>query len=70
MGWTELDDKCEECAGVYYSYFCGYNARYCKIHGLIDCNPDSYVEELKKNKQECPNFVKNSLKKSFNDWRF
>lgn len=48
-------NKCEDCINVYYSYFCGYNARWCKIHNCIDCNPDSYLNTLKG--RECPDFI-------------
>lgn len=49
-----MQNKCEYCKNVYYDYFCSYKARYCKIHGCIDCNPDSYLNTLKE--KECPDF--------------
>lgn len=49
---------CENCYNVFYDYFCGYQARNCKIHGCIDCNPDSYVTlVLDKKDIECPDFI-------------
>lgn len=52
--------KCEDCSFVFYDYFCGYAARYCKIHGCIDCNPDSYLNTL--DDKKCPDFQnKNSF---------
>lgn len=49
---------CEDCYNVYYDCFCGYQARNCKIHGCIDCNPDSYVTlVLDKKDIECPDFI-------------
>lgn len=49
---------CEDCYNVFYDCFCGYQARYCKIHGCIDCNPDSYVTlVLDKKDIECPDFI-------------
>lgn len=48
--------KCKDCYNVYYSTFCGYTARYCKKHGCIDCNPDSYLNTLKEN-EKCPDFI-------------
>ena len=48
--------KCENCYNVFYSTFCGYTARYCKKHGCIDCNPDSYLNTLKEN-EKCPDFI-------------
>ena len=49
---------CENCYNVFYDYFCGYQARNCKIHGCIDCNPDSYVKlVLDKKDIECPDFI-------------
>lgn len=49
---------CEDCYNVFYDYFCGYQARNCKIHGCIDCNPDSYVTlVLDKKDIECPDFI-------------
>ena len=47
--------KCENCYNVFYSTFCGYTARYCKKHGCIDCNPDSYLNTLKGKK--CPDVI-------------
>lgn len=47
---------CKNCKNVYYDYFCSYKARWCKIHGCIDCNPDSYVEYLKKENKECSEY--------------
>lgn len=49
-----MQNKCEYCKNVYYDYFCSYKARYCKIHGCIDCNPDNYLNTLKE--KECPDF--------------
>lgn len=49
---------CEDCDNVYYDCFCSYQARCCKIHGCIDCNPDSYVTlVLDKKDIECPDFI-------------
>lgn len=47
--------NCENCKNVYYDHFCSYEARYCYIHGCIDCNPDSYLNTLKGKK--CPDFI-------------
>lgn len=52
----QINNKCKNCYNVYYSTFCGYTARYCKKHGCIDCNPDSYLNTLKEN-EECPDFI-------------
>lgn len=49
-----MQNKCEDCYYVYYDYFCSYKARWCKKHGCIDCNPNSYVNTLKD--KECPDF--------------
>ena len=51
-----MQSKCKNCYNVYYSTFCGYTARYCKKHGCIDCNPDSYLNTLKEN-EKCPDFI-------------
>ena len=49
---------CEDCYNIFYDYFCSYQARWCKIHGCIDCNPDSYVTlVLDKEGIECPDFI-------------
>jgi hypothetical protein len=49
--------KCNTCKHVYYGgSFCGYSERNCKIHGMIDCNPDSYLRTLKNKK--CPDYKK------------
>ena len=47
--------QCDNCKHVYYGgSFCGYSERNCKIHGMIDCNPDSYLKILKNKK--CSDF--------------
>lgn len=51
-----MNNKCVNCTNVYYDHFCSYEARCCKIHGCIDCNPDSYVKFLEDNNKECPDF--------------
>lgn len=56
---TQINDYCDLCDNVYYDFFCGYNARNCKIFGLIDCNPDSYLNTLKDKK--CPAFTLNNI---------
>lgn len=50
-----MQSNCENCKNVYYDHFCSYAARYCYIHGCIDCNPDSYLNTLKGKK--CPDFI-------------
>ena len=45
---------CEDCRNVFYDHFCGYAARCCLIHGTIDCNPDSYIDNLE---GDCPDFI-------------
>ena len=44
--------KCETCTHFYYDHFCSYEASCCKIHGIIDCNPDSYLKTLKED-EDC-----------------
>lgn len=46
---------CQFCRHAYYTWFCSYKSRNCHIHGLIDMNPDSYLNTLKDD-EECPDF--------------
>ena len=49
---------CKNCSYFHYDSFCGYDSRYCYIHGHIDCNPDSYITTvLEKENINCPDFI-------------
>lgn len=52
-----FNDYCKKCEHFYYEWFCAYRSQNCHIHGLIDCNPDSYIKTLKGG--TCPDFKPN-----------